>query len=137
MALQKIQEIIPGFNPFTGEKVPSVKEQQEAFEKGTKGEFYPRKEISVLWIKKLISKKDWNGHYQYLGSWCPLADNSEGVWVSSVIVSDYLPDGCFIINDEEARKVDDFRKTKNIALSPLKEVKVEVEEKEINVNKLF
>ena len=70
------------------------------------------------WIKKLVSRTDWNNHYKYQSSYCFLGKEEKGVWLGFV-VANQIPLNCEECTDDELIQIDNYRRSKNINPFPL------------------
>ncbi|MHA1329582.1 MAG: hypothetical protein ACTSR2_00760 [Candidatus Hodarchaeales archaeon] len=84
----------------------------------------PNNTEPFLWVKKLVTPKDWNKYYSLDSSYCYLGlENREGkkfVKIGFVVAERFgIPKGCELLTDEECREVDLYRRNKNIFPTPL------------------
>jgi len=89
----------------------------------------PKTRVEPLWVKKKVSAREWNTFYSHNPSYCKLGEEGAkanrriivGFMVANVIrdgVPQYptgtCPKNCTLLTDEEALKVDYYRRAKNI-----------------------
>ena len=79
--------------------------------------------VMQKWVKKLVSIRDFNSYYKYISSYCFLEKISAGIWLG-FLVANNVPDKCVELSDEEARRVDVYRRGSNIYPRPLSEIKI-------------
>lgn len=91
----------------------------------------PTMRVEPLWVKKLVSPREWKSHYSQL-SYCFLRKEQEGVWIGFEVANvirngnpqyqtGTCPDNCDFMTDEEMYQVDEYRRSHNIYPTPLKE----------------
>lgn len=85
-----------------------------------------RRGIKVVWVKQLVSNKEWRGFYSFAKTYCNLGE--EGVGRAKVIKMGFCvavdcPINCELLNDEELRMVDEFRQAVNLFPTPLEKIK--------------
>ena len=89
----------------------------------------PKIKVEPLWVKKKVAVKDWKNFYSFDSSYCFLGKESDGVEVGFMVanpkikgVSQYsigaCPDTCVLLSDDEALRVDYYRRARNIAPYP-------------------
>ena len=78
--------------------------------------------IKQVWVKKLVKVKEWNNCYKYNSSYCFLRNEpGKGVWIGFV-VANQVPRDCELLDLDELRQVDDYRKANNIYPRPFKDI---------------
>jgi hypothetical protein len=79
--------------------------------------------LKTKWVKKKVSKKEWENYYSKIPSYCFLDKNNDGVSVG-FLVANFIPAGCLeIIDIEELRAIDTYRRNINIRPFVLEEEK--------------
>ena len=77
----------------------------------------------TIWVKKRVSNIDWKNWYSKQAFYCFLRKDGSGVMVGFAVVGG-VPMDCFRMSNEELVQVDDYRKAKNIAPRPLKDINI-------------
>jgi len=106
-------------------KLQDTPEFQIGVRKFQKGEVSKDGEIEPIWVKKLISHREWKGVYSYNPSYCNMGEESIGksrkVKIGFMVVG-RAPKDCELLNDEELVAVDNYRKSRNVLPRPLKDI---------------
>jgi hypothetical protein len=90
-------------------------------------EKYKNGEVKVdgqnyFWVKRNVSKKEWSNFYGWVGCYCPLEKNKDGM-IIGFISAGGVPYDCQEITDlEEMRKIDNYRRAYNIRPFTFKDV---------------
>ena len=104
------------------EKRVSWREIQDSEEwKSAKDEPTERRTIKGLWVKRLLTNREYNGHYKYYSCYYKFGDvdylGKKRVKIGFLVVG-VLPPDCEELTDEELREVDNYRKSYHIYPTP-------------------
>ena len=79
--------------------------------------------ITAVWVKKYVSPSEWKNFYGQNDIYCPIRKENGKIVVGFLLTNKHLPlkEGLSGVNDEEARIMDFYRRTRNIRPFPLLE----------------
>jgi len=87
--------------------------------------------IYPLWVKKLISVKEWNNYYKHNNSYCLMnvaSKTPDGrvktVWIGFLVVTNkigVIPDNVVELKDDEILTLNEYRKSAKVYPLPLSE----------------
>jgi len=63
---------------------------------------------TINWVKKLVSAKEWNTHYQECFPYCFLSKEGSQVWIGFSVANDVPPD-CYSLTDDELETLNNYR----------------------------
>ena len=120
-SIAKILTIDEFYKQYPEEKVFETPQQ-------TKKSFAKR--IEQLWVKKIVDENEWKSFYSRLTTYCRLGNEGGGVamgFCAPNVIDEYenesgMPENCYLMNDEELRRVDGYFKGNNIYPQPLEAV---------------
>jgi len=103
-----------------GKYKESFAEGKKMFQEGT----YEPEVKNPIWVKKNVSRKEWDKRYSHDNSYCPISITESNVWVGFCVVGN-VPVECFEICDiEELRSIDYYRRANRVYPLPLLKVEV-------------
>ena len=79
----------------------------------------------AIWVKKKVSRTEWNNNYKWSGSYCQLGLEGLGISMGFMVVNN-IPISCERMNDEELRTFNGHCERNNISPRPLIKVKAEL-----------
>ena len=89
---------------------PDFKQGQEDF----KQEKVKVKSQNYFWVKRKVNLKEWNNFYAWVGAYCSLNRNKEGI-IIGFLAAGGIPYDCEEITDlEELRNIDNYRRAYNV-----------------------
>ena len=86
-----------------------------------------KNKIYQCWVKKQISKPNWNSWYSQNNSYCNLSEDAIGVWIGFVVGNEnpnFIPENCFRMSDDELRRVDFYRRSHRVEPYPFQDISV-------------
>jgi len=108
------------------EKIKEGKYFQEGVRQFREGKVEKPRGPVAIWVKKFVSIKEYKNYYQWHGSYCFLKKiPKKGVWVgfcSDSFDPNFIPKDCELLDDEELRQVDAYRRANNIYPRPLEDL---------------
>jgi hypothetical protein len=72
------------------------------------------------WVIQLVSKIKWNGIYSKNSSYCYLGEEAGQIKIGFLIAEKFISEKCLPCSDEDLRRIDIYRRVKNIYPRPFK-----------------
>jgi len=82
------------------------------------------KSIEPVFVKKLVSYRDWDRIYSQNNTYCNLGTEGvgKGKKVKIGFLTTYIPQDCELCTDKELMQIDDYRRAHNIFPTPLEKI---------------
>jgi len=78
--------------------------------------------VKAVWVKKMVSQRDWDRFYSQNNVYCYLGEEGVGKGKKikiGFVVANQVPRDCELLDLDELRQVDNYRKANNIYPRPL------------------